>query len=285
LADALTLGEKVQIARVARDDKTVSGGTANMMEPDFSAVKDGVPGGLEPVLLAWSGGKDSTLALETLWPSQRWRVIGLLTTVTETYERISMHGVRTALLREQAAAIGLPLTIVHIPASAADGVYEERMGTALAAAREQGVRSVAFGDLFLEDVRAYREKMLGTVEMTGLFPLWGKPTAALAEYFIASGYRAVLSCVDTQQISGELAGREYDRSLLADLPDSADPCGERGEFHTFVSDGPLFTRAVAYRTGERVLREGRFMYCDLIENPQSEMAIEGETPVAPLPPR
>lgn len=216
------------------------------------------------VLLSWSGGKDSALALEALRQSLRWEVVGLLTTVTEADDRISMHGVRTTLLREQAASLDLPLTTVGIPPSAKDATYEERMQAALAAARNEGVCFVAFGDLFLEDVRRYREEMLERAGMAGIFPLWGKPTGALAEHFISSGYRAVLTCVDTTQIHRGFAGRQFDRSLLHDLPPNADPCGERGEFHTFVYDGPLFAQPVTHRLGEEVLRDERFMYCDLL---------------------
>jgi diphthamide synthase (EF-2-diphthine--ammonia ligase) len=141
------------------------------------------------------------------------------------------------------------------------------MGEALELARDEGVNSVAFGDLFLEDVRRYREEMLGSAGMTGVFPLWGRDTTKLADYFISNGYRAILSCVDTSQIPAELAGRAYDPDLLAELPASADPCGENGEFHTFVYDGPIFSRPVESRRGRVILRENRFMYCDLLDGP------------------
>jgi uncharacterized protein (TIGR00290 family) len=217
-----------------------------------------------PILLAWSGGKDSALALEVLLASNEWRIAALLTTVTEEYDRVSMHGVRTALLRAQASALALPLRIVSIPPATSNETYELRMGQALEEARREGVRAVAFGDLFLADVRAYRERMLGTVGMSGVFPLWGAPTSELARHFIDSGHRAVLTCVDTEQIDGRFAGREYDAALLDELPPHADPCGEKGEFHTFVYDGPCFREPVSWSRGERVLRENRFQYCDLL---------------------
>jgi uncharacterized protein (TIGR00290 family) len=217
-----------------------------------------------PVLLAWSGGKDSSLALAALRASLEWEPVGLLTTVTEDYDRISMHGVRSSLLQAQAAAVGLPLTTVMIPAGATDEVYQERMGEEMLRVRRAGIRTVAFGDLFLEDVRAYRERMLAQVKMTPIFPLWQQPTATLAEDFINAGFRAILTCVDTQQIPASFAGREFDRSMIEDLPAGADPCGENGEFHTFVYVGPILANPVTYACGERVLRDARFMYCDLI---------------------
>lgn len=217
----------------------------------------------EPVLLAWSGGKDSALTLAKLQRSTRWRAVGLLTTVTEEFDRISMHGVRTSLLRAQATAAGLPLTIVRIPSGSDNESYADRMRAALLNARSQGIRSVAFGDLFLQDVRDYREKMLAQVGMKAVFPLWGEATDALAEKFIASGYRAVVTCVDTLQIPGDFAGREYDLEFLRDLPPQADPCGERGEFHSFVHAAPCFTDSIAFTRGGTVLRDDRFMYCDL----------------------
>jgi uncharacterized protein (TIGR00290 family) len=218
----------------------------------------------KPVVLSWSGGKDSTLALAALRASRDWRVAALLTTVNPDFDRISMHGVRSALLRLQADALDLPLMEVEIPSSTSNAVYGDRMRAALDRIRTDGIEAVAFGDLFLEDVRAYRERMMGEVGMTTVFPVWGIPTAELAETFIAAGHRAIVVCVDTQQIAGDFAGRDYDEALLADLPKSADLCGENGEFHTFVHDGPLFRRPVACTRGERVLREDRFMYQDLI---------------------
>ncbi|MQA91072.1 MAG: ATP-binding protein [Gemmatimonas sp.] len=218
----------------------------------------------KPVLLSWSGGKDSTLTLAALRDSPDWRVVGLLTTITSDHDRISMHGVRTSLLHLQAAALGLPLRRVDIPVGATDSAYAERMGQALEIARSEGVAAVAFGDLFLRDVRRYREEMLAQVGMSAIFPIWGAETSELARTFIESGYRATITCADTEQIPENFAGRDFDLAMLGDLPDAADPCGENGEFHTFVHTGPIFRRAVPCRRGERVLRDGRFMYQDLV---------------------
>ncbi len=218
----------------------------------------------EPVLLSWSGGKDCALALRELLAEGRCRVAALLTTVTEEYERVSMHGVRRALLHRQAGLLGLPLAEVFIPPSASNEVYAERMAAALARFRAEGVSRVAFGDLFLADIRRYREENLARAGLGALFPLWGKDTAALARAFLAAGFRARVTCVDTAQLDGRFAGREYDAAFLGELPDTADPCGENGEFHTFVYDGPLFRQAVDFRPGETVLREGRFRFHDLL---------------------
>ena len=218
----------------------------------------------ERVLMSWSGGKDSALALEKLRASGDYEVTALLTTVSEAYDRISMHGVRTELLHRQAFALGLPLQIVRIPAAATNDAYEERMAEMLAGVRAAGVHVVAFGDLFLEDVRRYREERLASVGMSAVFPLWGMDTAALAERFISTGYRAVLTCVDGDQLDASFCGRAFDPALLADLPAGVDPCGERGEFHSFVYDGPAFSEPVRWHPGETVVREERFVYADLL---------------------
>jgi uncharacterized protein (TIGR00290 family) len=216
----------------------------------------------EPALVSWSGGKDSALALYEL--RRTYDVAALLTTVTEEYDRISMHGVRTALLRAQAEALGLPLDVVGIPPRCSNATYEERLHAALGRWREQGVRAVICGDIFLEDVRRYREERLFREGLRGVFPLWGRPTAELARHFLGLGFRAVLCCVDTRVCPLAWAGRDYDEALLAELPPDADPCAENGEFHTFVHAGPLFRRPVPFTRGERVLRDGRFGYCDLL---------------------
>jgi uncharacterized protein (TIGR00290 family) len=217
----------------------------------------------ERIVLSWSGGKDSALALFELRRAGRYEVVGLLTTVTREYDRISMHGVRRALLEAQARAAGVPLTVVEISAGAPNGEYEARMGEALERFREAGVRTVAFGDLFLEEIRRYREERLAPVGMRALFPLWGRDTAELAREFVERGFRAVLTCVDSRQLDGAFAGREFDARLLADLPRSVDPCGENGEFHTFVHAGPILSHPVPARTGEVVCRDGRFHFCEL----------------------
>ncbi|MBN8886931.1 MAG: ATP-binding protein [Rudaea sp.] len=220
-----------------------------------------------PVLLAWSGGKDSTLALERLRADPSYRVVGLLTTVTAVYERIAIHGVRRSILQRQSEALGLPLIEATIPPQASNDVYEAAFADALARAQvtEPKLDAIAFGDLYLADVRAYREALLQRLGWRGVYPIWGEDTAEVARRFIARGYRAILSCVDTQQIDADFCGCDFDATLLADLPASCDPCGENGEFHTCVYAGPMFAQPIALARGERVLRDGRFEYVDLIE--------------------
>jgi uncharacterized protein (TIGR00290 family) len=219
----------------------------------------------ERVVVSWSGGKDSALALHAI--AADCEVAALLTTVTEGYDRVSMHGVRTALLEQQAGALGCPLEMVPIPAACGNDDYEARMRAALVRHRDAGVTAVVCGDIFLEDVRRYREERLFTVGLQGRFPLWGRDSRELARGFLALGFRAVLCCVDTRALGLDFAGRDYDEALLAKLPPGADPCGENGEFHTFVHDGPGFARPVSFTPGERVLRDGRFGYCDLLPRP------------------
>ncbi len=219
---------------------------------------------MERILFAWSGGKDSALALYTLLQAGGYEVAGLLTTVTEGYERISMHGVRLPLLQRQAEALGLALEVVWIPQQCDNGEYERRMREALERYLAAGVRTVAFGDIHLQEVRAYRERNLARLHMRALFPLWGKAPADLIQQFIALGFRAVITCVDTTMLGKEFAGREVDPQLLAELPAGIDPCAENGEFHSFVYAGPIFHRPIPFVRGERVLRENRFYYCDLL---------------------
>jgi uncharacterized protein (TIGR00290 family) len=218
------------------------------------------------VLLSWSGGKDSALALDVLARDPTIELVGLLTSVTRAYDRISIHGVRRALLYAQAGALNLPVQEIALEPSCSNEAYEAAFLVALALARtrQPQITAVAFGDLFLEDVRAYRERLLGGTGLRPLFPLWGESTPALAERCFALGMAARLVCVDTTQLAPEFAGRIYDRSLLAELPPTVDPCGERGEFHTFVSDGPGFRAAIPYTVGELVKRDDRFVYCDLV---------------------
>jgi uncharacterized protein (TIGR00290 family) len=219
------------------------------------------------VILSWSGGKDSALALHALEQDPAVNVVGLLTTVTTEYDRISIHGVRRSLLHAQAERLGLPLVEAHIQPACSNAEYESVFLHALAQVRQARpeVAHIAFGDLFLEDVRAYREKLLAQTDWKPLFPIWSQNTRDLAQRFIDDGFDARLVCVDTTQLDATFAGRAFDTALLADLPPGVDPCGERGEFHTFVSDGPMFTDAVPYECGERVLRDERFMFCDLID--------------------
>ncbi len=220
----------------------------------------------EPVAVSWSGGKDSALALAALRADSRYEPVALLTSITAGFDRVSIHGVRRALLEAQAAALGLPLHEVHLQPQSSNDAYEAAFaeGVATLQTRHRGVTRIAFGDLYLADVRAYREHLLATLGVEPIFPLWGEPTDRLARAFIAAGYEARLVCVDTTVLSMSFAGRAYDEPLLDELPPLIDPCGERGEFHTFVSAGPLWERPIAYRLGETVLRDERFAYCDLV---------------------
>jgi uncharacterized protein (TIGR00290 family) len=217
----------------------------------------------EPILFCWSGGKDSAMALHTLLQRSDVHIAALLTTVTEGYERISMHGVRRELLDRQAQSIGLPLHEVRIPPQCVNPIYEARMEEALRVYFESGVRKVAFGDIFLEDLRAYREKNLARVGMTAIFPIWKRDTRELIRFFHANKFRAVAVCVDSKVLDPSFAGRELDESFFRDLPPHADPCGENGEFHTFVFDGPIFQSPIPVRAGEVVNRDG-FIFCDLL---------------------
>jgi uncharacterized protein (TIGR00290 family) len=219
-----------------------------------------------PVALSWSGGKDSSLTLQHLRASDEHEVVVLLTSVTRGYDRVSIHGVRRALLEAQAAALGLPLIEVSLEQKSSDAAYQRAFLDALdeVAERYPAVNLIAFGDLYLHDVRDYRDRLLAATQYRGLYPLWERPTRALAESFIADGFDATVVCVDETQIDARLAGRRFDHTLLADLPAAADPCGENGEFHTFVHGGPIFSRPIPVVPGEIVQREGRFTYCDLL---------------------
>ncbi|MGH9744107.1 MAG: hypothetical protein ACRD51_17330 [Candidatus Acidiferrum sp.] len=219
--------------------------------------------GPEPILFCWSGGKDSAMALHALLQQADIRIAALLTTVTEGYERISMHGVRRELLERQAQSIGLPLHEVRIPPECVNPIYEARMEEALRVHFDQGVRKVAFGDIFLEDLRAYREKNLARIGMTALFPIWKRDTRKLVRFFHANRFRAIAVCIDPKILAPSFVGRELDEIFFRDLPLSADPCGENGEFHTFVFDGPIFHSPILVRTGEVVHRDG-FVFCDLL---------------------
>jgi uncharacterized protein (TIGR00290 family) len=223
----------------------------------------------EPILFCWSGGKDSAMALHTLLQRTDVQIVALLTTVTEGYERISMHGVRRELLHRQAQSTGLPLHEVRIPPQCVNPIYEARMEEALRIHFDQGIRKVAFGDIFLEDLRAYREKNLARIGMTALFPIWKRDTCELIRSFHANKFRAVAVCIDSKVLAPSFAGRELDDSFFRDLPPHADPCGENGEFHTFVFDGPIFPSPIPIRTGEIVNRDG-FIFCDIL--PEREKA-------------
>jgi uncharacterized protein (TIGR00290 family) len=225
----------------------------------------------EPILFCWSGGKDSAMALYTLLQQPQFQVVALLTTVTESYDRISMHGVRRELLLQQAESIGLPLHEVRIPPQCVNPIYESRMEEALRLHFDRGVRAVAFGDIFLEDLRAYRETNLARIGMTALFPIWKRDTRELARFFLENRFRAIAVCIDPKILDPSFAGRELDASFFRDLPPNADPCGENGEFHTFVFDGPIFRTPISIKTGEVVTRNG-FVFCDLL--PQTEEILD-----------
>jgi len=216
------------------------------------------------ILLAWSSGKDSAMALHELQRSSGCEIVGLLTTITEGYQRVSIHGVREELLDRQAASIGLPLTKVWIPQESSLDEYERRMGAALDPFVSQGISGVAFGDIFLEDLRKDREDKLARVALAGFFPIWKRDTTELARRFINAGFKAIVTCVDTEFLDASFAGRAFNEQLLADLPAGVDPCGENGEFHSFTYDGPIFSSPIACGKGEIVLRDNRFCFCDLI---------------------
>ncbi|WP_415182293.1 ATP-binding protein [Phaeovulum sp.] len=214
-------------------------------------------------VLSWSSGKDCAYALHVARRDGLADVVALLSTTNEAFDRVAMHGTRTALLRAQAAAVGLPLIEVPLPWPCANADYEARMVAAMSEVLALGVRHMVFGDICLEDVRAYREEKLAPLGVTALFPLWGRPTATLASEIIACGMDTRLVTVDPRHLDRSFAGRKYDEALLADLPESVDPCGERGEFHTAVVAGPMFSAPIPVRTGEVVTRDG-FIFADLI---------------------
>jgi len=214
-------------------------------------------------LISWSSGKDSAFALHEVRRAGEFDVVGALTTVTETFARVSIHGVRQEILRAQCDAAGLPQRIVPIPYPCPNEIYEARIGEAVASAVREGVTHMIFGDLYLADIRAYREQKLAGTGITPVFPLWARPTAALAQAMMASGLEAWLATVDLKKLPAAFAGRKFDAQLLADLPDGIDPCGENGEFHTCVVAGPMFSQRLAVAAGERVERDG-YAYCDLM---------------------
>ncbi|HEV2915306.1 MAG TPA: hypothetical protein VGX92_18650 [Pyrinomonadaceae bacterium] len=225
---------------------------------------------LKKTLLSWSSGKDSAWALNMLRRQADIEVVGLLTTVNECYRRIAIHAVRLELLLSQAEAVGLPLHIVNLPSPCSNLQYEAAMHKAIEKARLERVECIAFGDLFLQDIREYRESMLAGTGITPLFPLWNIPTDRLAHQMIAGGLRARLSCIDPRQLPASFAGREFDESFISELPVSVDPCGERGEFHTFAFAGPMFNRPVDVQVGDIVEREG-FIYADILPVPNNSL--------------
>jgi uncharacterized protein (TIGR00290 family) len=215
-----------------------------------------------PLALSWSGGKDSALALWVLAREQGIVPGALITTVTDVYDRVSMHGVRRSLVARQASAVGVPLVEIEIPVGCTNEVYEQRMADALASEPLRSVEVVAFGDLFLEDIRRYREDRLATVGKTGCFPLWHRDTTSLARDFVAAGFEAIIVCLDPAKLDRSFAGRRFDARLLVDLPAGVDPCGENGEFHTFAYAGPIMSTPIEVQVGETVERDG-FVFSDL----------------------
>jgi uncharacterized protein (TIGR00290 family) len=213
--------------------------------------------------MCWSSGKDSAYAVHVLRSRAEYQLAGLLTTVTKDFDRVSMHGVRRELLERQAKALELPLVVVEIPSPCSNEVYEAEMAKAIDSALDAGVSAMAFGDLFLEDVRAYRERMLARVKLKPVFPLWGRPTHLLAREMIKEGVDATLTCVDPRVLPASFAGRRFDEALLKDLPSGADPCAERGEFHTFCSGGPMFRAPIPIQVGDTLERDG-FIFADVL---------------------
>ena len=218
----------------------------------------------EKVIFSWSGGKDSAIALYEIQKSNNYEILALLTTVTEDYDRVSMHGLRRILLEQQAESLGYPLEKIFISKNASNQEYESKMEEALLKYKSRGVNSVVFGDIFLEDVRKYREGNLAKIGMRGIFPVWRRDTMELVRTFINLGFKAVTICVDSNVLDKRFVGRVIDEQFLSELPSGVDPCGENGEFHSFVYDGPIFREGIPYNTGEVILRDNRFYYCDLV---------------------
>ena len=222
-------------------------------------------GAVKPkIILSWSSGKDSAWCLHLLRQQGEFEVAGLLTTVNAAAGRVAMHAVRESLLEAQAQAAGLPLIKIPLPWPCSNAQYEAAIESALATAKAGGVTGIAFGDLFLEDIRRYREEQMGRAGLEPLFPVWGRPTRELAREMIAAGLRAVVTCIDPKQLPARFAGRQFDSAFLEELPADADPCGERGEFHTFVWAGPMLRAPIEVQVGELVEREG-FVFADLLQ--------------------
>jgi uncharacterized protein (TIGR00290 family) len=219
----------------------------------------------EKILFSWSSGKDSALALHSLRQNKDLEIVALLTTVTQDYDRVSMHGVRRSLLEKQAASIGLPLEAVTISKDCSNEEWEEKIQDVFARYKILGVTSVAFGDIFLEDLKKYREANLAKVGLKGIFPLWKQTSYILAKTFMNLNFKAIITCVDSKLLDGKFCGREYDAGLMAELPKNVDPCGENGEFHTFVYAGPIFKKEISFTKGKIVLRDNQFYFCDLVE--------------------
>lgn len=234
----------------------------------------------ERIVLGWSGGKDSSLALREILAEGRYEVAALLTTCTEGFRRVSMHGVRCSLLKRQAEALGLPCRKVFIPQHCTNENYERLMREACLEFKGAGITKVAFGDLFRAEIRAYRDRVLAQVGMMALYPVWGLNTLQLARKFIRDGFSATLVCVDSQKLDASFAGRAFDAALLASLPAHVDPCGENGEFHTFVHAGPIFRQPVACRPGA-VVQRGQFYFADLLPTNKGGRKTKQNKPTQP----
>lgn len=218
----------------------------------------------EKIILAWSGGKDCSLAYYFIQETKGCDIVALLTTVTEDYNRVSMHGIRRILLEQQAESLGLPLEKVYIPKDSSNKEYESRMKEVLLRYQNENINSVGFGDIFLEDVRKYREKKLAQVGMEAIFPLWKRDTSELMRNFIDLGFKAIVTCVDSRVLDSSFAGKQIDQDFVDSLPSGVDPSGENGEFHSFVFDGPIFKHKIKVSVGEVVLRDS-FYFCDLLQ--------------------
>ena len=218
---------------------------------------------MEKVLFCWSGGKDSAIALYEIQKDKKYEIVSLLTTITEDYDRVSLHGVPRILVEQQAKSLGLPIQEVFISKDSSNEEYESRMKETLIRFKQAGVSLVVFGDIFLEEVRKYREDNLSKLGMKGLFPIWGRDTVELTRSFIALGFQAIVTCVDARALDKSFVGRIIDESFSAQLPPNVDPGGENGEFHSFVFDGPIFRERIAYKLGKQVLRDS-FYFCDLL---------------------
>ncbi len=214
--------------------------------------------------LCWSSGKDSAMAFYHAQKDPNIRILSLMTTLSEEYDRINMHGIRKELLKAQVSQLDLPLELVYIPADCSNELYNKIMEKKMKELKRDGVDSLIFGDIFLEDIRAYREKNLSKIGINAIFPLWKSSTNDLAQIFLSLGFKAVISCIDSEFLDKSFIGRQYNYDLLSDLPENVDPCGENGEFHTFVSDGPIFKKPIKYSLGKVLFRDNRFYFVDLL---------------------
>ena len=218
---------------------------------------------MQKLVVSWSGGKDSAMSLYELRCGNRYEVVGLLTTITQDYDRISMHGVRRILLEQQAESVGIPLRKILIPKTCTNEIYERLMAEEMEQLKREGIFRVAFGDIFLQDLKDYREQNLANAGMTGVFPIWKRDSRELVESFIYLGFKSIISTCDPRVIGQAFCGRVIDKRFLSELPVSVDPAGENGEFHSFTFNGPIFKQPVSFTVGEKVLRDG-FWFCDLV---------------------